>query len=446
IQEKKDLVAYFEKGCTPLNQRKIGTEHELFVYKEDSLQRAPHTDDTSGNIFSLLQGMQSFGWAPVQEVGHLIALRKGKASVTLEPGGQVELSGSPLKTLHETHQETEEYQQDLKTVCKNLQLLLVPLGSESKWDRDQRPWMPKARYRLMREYMPKKGNHGVDMMQATTTAQVNLDYVSEKDMVIKFRPALKLQPLTTALFANSPFDPGKMTSYQSRRSFYWTHTDPDRCGLISQVFEDSFSFEAYTDFALDVPMYFVYRGDDYLDARGQSFRDFLTGNLAAYPGQLPTFKDWADHLTTIFTEVRLKTFLEMRGADGGDQRHILALSAFWTGLLYDETALNFCEDLTKNWTFEDVHTLLIECAKDGFNASIKGQSVRDLAQQLVCQAQKALQKRACLNEKGQDESIYLDYLIERLEKGTRSTLWKKAFQGPLNQDVDALLRAVSKTL
>ncbi|XP_022778365.1 glutamate--cysteine ligase B, chloroplastic-like [Stylophora pistillata] len=294
--------------------------------------------------------------------------------------------------------------------------------------------------------MPKKGTHGLDMMQGTATAQVNLDYVSEKDMIVKFRTALKLQPLTTALFANSPFDPRGITPYQSKRSFYWAHTDPDRCGLISEVFEDSFSFEQYIDFALDVPMYFVYRGDNYLDARGQSFRDFIKGKLPAFPDELPTFQDWSDHLTTIFTEVRLKTFLEMRGADGGNQDHVLALSALWTGILYDASALAFCEDLTKSWTFEDVHTLLLDCAKDGFDATIKGQSVRDLTRQIVSQAQAGLKRRKFLNEKGQDESIYLDYLFERLEKGTQATLWKKAFFDTFQQDINTLLRSAAKTL
>lgn len=446
IEEKKDLINFFELGCTSLKQRKIGTEQEVFVYKSLNLTRAPYLDNTQGNIMCLLERLKDFGWIELKENNHIVGVKKGKASITLEPGGQIELSGEPLKTIHETYNETISYHQIIRGIGKEIGLVFIPLGSESKFSRSNFCWMPKARYKIMRSYLSVKEKHGIDMMLSTTTAQVNLDYISEKDMVRKFQVALKLQPLITALFANSPFEFQGFTRHQSRRSFYWLHTDPDRCGFINKVFQKSFSFESYIDFALDVPMYFIYKKNKYLNAMGQSFRDFLKGELPACPGQLPTYEDWSNHLSTIFTEVRLKKFLEMRGADGGSQCHILALSALWVGLLYDDVSLSFCEDLTKDWMFEDILNLLLDCSRNGFNSSMKGQKIQHLLKLIIFQSQNGLKRRNYFNDYKEDESIYLNYLLEVLEIGTKSTVWKKSFQNKLNYNMDFLLRSISMTL
>src|SRR4249919_3637794 len=320
ITDRRALVEYLAAGARAKTDWRIGTEHEKFGFRLDDLR--PPTFDGERGIEALLKGLVRFGWAPVDEHGRTIALLKGGASVTLEPAGQLELSGAPLENIHQTCMEVGSHLKEVKAVADELQLGFLGMGFQPKWKRDEMPWMPKGRYKIMRDYMPKVGSLGLDMMTRTCTVQVNLDYASEADMVKKFRVSLALQPIATALFADSPFTEGKPNGYLSYRSHIWTDTDPDRTGMLDFVFEDGFGFERYVDYLLDVPMYFSYRdGADgnkhYVDASGKSFRKFLRGELDVLPGALPTLRDWSDHMTTAFPEVRLKKYLEMRGADGG---------------------------------------------------------------------------------------------------------------------------------
>jgi len=315
ITSKRQLIEYIEKGSKPKDAWRIGTEHEKFAYRRSDLKPLPY--DGPDGIGAILEGMTRFGWERVQENGKTIALSRGAGAITLEPGGQFELSGAPLKAIHQTCDEVNEHLDQVREIDNELGTAMMGLGFNPKWKRDEIPWMPKGRYKIMRAYMPKKGSLGLDMMTRTYTVQVNLDFSSEADMVEKFRASLALQPIATALFANSPFTEGKPNGFQSYRSHIWTDTDPDRCGILPFVFEPGMSFERYVDYLLDVPMYFVYRNDQYLDFSGRSFRDFMAGRFRDEVKDEPRITDFTDHLTTVFPEVRMKRFLEMRGADGG---------------------------------------------------------------------------------------------------------------------------------
>ena len=329
ITRREQLVAVPESGEKPRADWRIGTEHEKFGFQLEDLRPPPF--DGERGIEAVLKGLTRYDWTEVQENGRTIALSRNGASVSLEPAGQLELSGAPLENIHQTCSEVGNHLFELKTVADELRLGFLGMGFQPKWRREDMPWMPKGRYSIMRAYMPKVGDLGLDMMTRTCTVQVNLDYASEADMVKKFRVALALQPVATALFADSPFTEGRPNGFLSYRSHIWTDTDPDRTGMLDFVFEDGFGYERYVDYILDMPMYFVQRGDRYIDASGQRFRDFLQGRLPALPGELPTRTDWTDHMTTAFPEVRLKSFLEMRGADGGPWNRLCARSAFWVG-------------------------------------------------------------------------------------------------------------------
>ena len=345
VTSKRQLVEWLAAGSKPRDRWRIGTEHEKFGFRLKDLRPLPY--DGPDGIRALLEGLKRFGWEAVEENGKPIALTQDNCNVTLEPGGQFELSGAPVRTIHETCAEVHTHLRQVKQVSAELGTGMLGLGFQPKWARDDIPWMPKARYKIMRDYMPKKGKLGLDMMLRTCTVQVNLDFASEADMVRKFRVSLALQPIATALFANSPFTEGRPNGFLSYRSHVWTDTDPDRCGILPFVFEPGMGFERYVDYLLDVPMYFVYREGQYIDASGQSFRDFLQGRLPALPGEIPTVGDWSDHATTVFPEVRLKRFLEMRGADGGPWKRLCALPALWVGLLYDADALAAAEALLR---------------------------------------------------------------------------------------------------
>jgi glutamate--cysteine ligase len=353
----------------------------------------------------------------VTEGNNPIALLRGGANVTLEPGGQLELSGAMLETLHETSDENAQHIAEVKTVAGEIGAGFIGLGFAPQWTRQDFDWMPKGRYKIMREYMPKKGKLGIDMMLRTCTVQTNLDFESEADMVKKFRVSLALQPLATALFANSPFKEGKDTGFKSYRSHIWTDTDPDRCGMLPFVFEDGFGFERYADYMLNVPMYFVYRDDKYIDASGQDFKDFLKGKLAARPGELPTVNDWADHVTTAFPEVRLKKYLEMRGADSGPLPMLSALPALWVGLLYDQGALDAAWDLVKGWSVADHDFLRRETPKTGLATKFKGRPLSELGREVVEIAHAGLRARKRLDAQGRDETIYLAPLDRAVASG-----------------------------
>lgn len=410
IGSRDELVDFLASGAKPAAEWRIGTEHEKFGFRLDDLR--PPTYEGERGIGALLQGLTRFGWQPLHEGEHLIALSRENASVTLEPAGQLELSGAPLANIHDTCCETICHLREVKAVAEELSLGFLGMGFQPKWRRENMPWMPKGRYAIMRRYMPLRGGLGLDMMARTCTVQVNLDFADEADMVKKFRVSLALQPIATALFADSPFTDGRPNGYLSYRSHIWTDTDPDRTGMLDFVFEGGFGFERYVDYLLDVPMYFSYRGDKYVDLAGKSFRDFLTGKLSELPGVRPTLKDWADHMTTAFPEVRLKKYLEMRGADGGPWNRLCALPAFWVGLLYDPTALDAAWDLVKDFTLEERHALRDGVPKYALKLPFRGASVRELALEALKIAGHGLARRNRVNSTGATEAVFLEPLIE----------------------------------
>ncbi|MGV6818865.1 MAG: glutamate--cysteine ligase [Parvularcula sp.] len=416
ISGKAELVSYLESGCKPKEDWRIGTEHEKFGFLRDSLKPLPYVGDRS--ITTLLQGLaDQFGWGKIHEGENLVALKKDGASITLEPGGQFELSGAPLENIHQTCDEVHEHLREVKAVCDPMGAGFIGFGAAPHWSRDDMPKVPKGRYAIMRKHMPEVGGLGLDMMHRTCTVQVNLDFSSEADMVRKFRTSLALQPLATALFANSPLTDGKPNGYKSWRAHIWTDTDPARTGMLDFVFEDGFGFERYVDYMLDVPMYFVWRDGDYLDAAGQSFRDFMDGKLPAAPGVLPTIEDWQDHLSTAFPEVRMKTFLEMRGADSGSWGRICALPAFWVGLLYDDDSLSAAWDLVKGWSPETRSQFRHDAAKFGMQAGVAGKTVQSLASEILDISGKGLRRRAKSDLVGSDESGFLEPLREIARTG-----------------------------
>lgn len=416
VEHRDALVAHLESGCKPPEAWRIGTEHEKFAFRLSDLAPLPY--DGPDGIQAVLEALAANGWARVEEGGKLIALAgPDGGSVTLEPGGQVELSGAPLRTIHETCREVTAHLAQVKEVGERLGIGMVGLGFQPKWRREDIPWMPKGRYRIMRDYMPKRGRLGLDMMTRTCTVQVNLDFASEADMVRKFRVGLALQPVATALFANSPFTEGKPNGFLSYRSHIWTDTDPDRTGMLPFAFEDGFGFERYTEYALDVPMYFVYRDGRYVDVAGQSFRDFLEGRLPGLPGERPTLGDWSNHLTTLFPEVRLKRFIEMRGADGGPWRLLCALPALWVGLLYDATALDAAWELVKDWTAEERQALRDAVPREGLHARHRNRTVRDIAHDVLTISTAGLQARARKDGFGRDERAFLEPLLDIVETG-----------------------------
>lgn len=441
ITTKADLVAWFEAGNKPKADWRAGTEHEKFCYH--LADNRPLAYDGDVGIRRMLELLAvEFDWEPVLEGTTVIALKNpAGGSITLEPGGQFELSGAPLQTVHQTCAEVHRHLDELKAINQRLGIGMLGIGFQPKWSFADTPQMPKGRYAVMRAYMPTRGGLGLDMMHQTCTVQTNLDFASEADMVRKFRVSLALQPIATALFANSPFRQGRPTDHLSYRSHCWTDTDPDRCGMLPFVFEDGFGFERYVDYLLDVPMYFVYRDGSYIDCSGQSFRDFMQGRLPALPGETPHTGDWVDHVSTVFPEVRLKRFLEMRGADGGPWRRLCALPALWIGLLYDQEVLDAAWDLVRDWTAEDHDRLRADVPRVGLRATIRGRSVRDIAVETLSMAGTGLAKRAFRNQWGDDESVYLTPLQTIADRGITPAEEKlDAFRTRWNGDIDRIFR------
>ena len=439
-----DLIAWFDTGSKPKSEWRVGAEHEKFVFRLGSHEPVPYTPAPPeiGGIKALLDGLTRYGWAPVMEGDHVIALERGKANVSLEPGGQFELSGAPLETIHDICEETGQHLAEVKTVADELGIGFLGLGYSPIWRRDQVPVMPKGRYKIMREYMPKVGNLGLDMMFRTCTVQANLDFGSEADMVAKFRTSLALQPICTALFANSPFIEGKPSGFVSARANVWTDTDPDRTGMLDFVFRDGFGFETYAKYALAVPMYFAKRDGRYIDLAGRSFKDFMDGKLAELPGERPTMKDWADHTTTIFPEVRLKQYLEMRGADSGPWSALCALPALWMGIFYDSAALAQAWDLCKHWKIEDHERLRADVARVGLKAQIAGRSVQDVAKDMIAIARGGLKRRNQLSAGMVDESNYLSQLDEIAASGiTQAERLLELYNGPWAGDASKVFEA-----
>lgn len=443
IETRDQLVAAIAKGEKPRDRWRIGTEHEKFVYKRSD-HHAPSYDEPGG-IRDLLMALTEFGWEPVYENGKVIAMSGSDGAVSLEPAGQLELSGAPLENLHQTCAETGRHLKQVKAIGDKTGTGFLGLGLWPDKTRAELPIMPKGRYEIMLRHMPRVGSMGLDMMLRTCTIQVNLDYSSEADMAHKFRTSLALQPLATALFANSPFLEGKPNGYLSYRSHIWSDTDPHRTGMLPFVFDHNFGYEQYVDYMLKVPMYFVYRDGKYIDAAGLDFRDFLKGELTVLPGEKPTVSDWEDHMSTAFPEVRLKSFLEMRGADGGPWNRICALPAFWVGLLYDQSALDAAWDEVKNWTMEERETLRSAVPALGLNAAIPGGGkLLDLAGRILDISSSGLASRNCLNSSGDNETGYLDPLREIVASGkTVAEVLLEKYHGEWNGDLSRVYDEMS---
>ena len=441
---RDQLIHAMSKGEKPRDQWRIGAEHEKFGFDKSTLRRPAYEGDNG--ILAMLTGLQRFGWSPVEEAGHVIALERKNsegyaASISLEPGGQFELSGAPLQTIHDICSETGQHLMEVKQVADQLNLGFLGAGFDPLWRREDIPVMPKGRYGIMRAYMPKKGSLGLDMMLRTCTIQANLDFDSEADMIMKFRTSLALQPIATALFACSPFTEGKPNGFLSARANVWTDTDPDRTGMLDFVFADGFGYERYADYALDTPMYFAKRGETYVDLSGQSFRTFMTEGLDALPGERATAKDWADHLTTLFPEVRLKQYLEMRGADGGPWSRICALPALWAGILYDAPSLAAAWDLCKDWDIADHERLRRDVTRLGLKAEVAGRSVRDIAVDLVDIAKQGLKNRARFSGGMVDERGYLSELEDIADSGvTPADRLLELYHGEWQGDVSRIYR------
>jgi glutamate--cysteine ligase len=439
IESRDDLIGYLASGSKPKAEWRIGTEHEKFVY--DLKTHKPLAYDSKPGIRVLLEGMRRFGWEPVREGENIIGLTQGEASLSLEPGGQFELSGAPLTNVHETCAEVNLHQSQVREVCAEIGAGVIGLGFAPTWSMAETHQMPKGRYAIMRRYMPKVGGYGLEMMFRTCTVQVNLDFSSEADMVKKFRVGLALQPVATALFANSPFREGTPNGFLSYRSHIWTDVDNDRAGMLPFVFEDGMSFERYVDYALDVPMYFVFRDGRYIDVAGRSFRDFLDHRVEALKDVTPTMSDWADHLTTIFPEARLKTFLEMRGADGGTWRRICGLPALWAGIFYDQVALDAAWDLVKGWSCEERQELRSSVPVLAFRTPFRGRTVGDLAREMLEISADGLKRRAATDSMGSTEDGFLAPLRELVARGyTRAEELLRRYRTEWGGDLTPLFR------
>lgn len=438
IRSRDELVAWLEAGNKPETAFRIGTEHEKIPFTLSRHEPVPY--EGPAGIRAVLLGMEErTAWEPIMEGDRIIGLADpvNGGAISLEPGGQFELSGAPLVSIHETCSEINTHLNHLRQVAEPLGLGFLGIGMSPKWSRAETPVMPKGRYRIMANYMPKVGTLGLDMMFRTCTVQVNLDFASEADMVRKLRASLALQPVATALFANSPFTEGKLNGFLSFRSEIWRDTDADRSGMLPFAFEPGMGFERYVDYALDVPMYFVKRGDSYIDVAGSSFRDLLAGRHPALPGETATLSDWVNHLSTIFPEVRLKRFLEMRGADAGPWAELCALPAFWVGLLYDSESLDAAGEIAKGWTTAQMQTLRDDVPRLGLKAEIAGRSLLDVAKDVVAISRAGLQRRRKLDSQGRDETRFLAPVEETLAAGrTPAEELIARFTGPWGESVE----------
>ncbi len=419
IESRDQLAAHLESGSKPRSQWRIGTEHEKFGFYKDG--HAPVPYEGRRGIKALLEGMQGLlGWEPIRDGENIIGLADpvGGGAISLEPGGQFELSGAPLKSLHRTCREVHSHLAQVREIADPLGIGFLGLGMSPKWKLSETPVMPKSRYKIMANYMPKVGRHGLDMMFRTCTVQVNLDFSDEADMRDKMRVGLALQPIATALFANSPFTENRPNGFLSYRSEIWRDTDPNRTGMLPFAFLDDFGFERYVDWALDAPMYFVVRDGRYRDMTSFTFRQFMEGVAPNdLPSPRPTMGDWKNHLSTLFPEVRLKTYLEMRGADGGPWRRLLALPALWVGLLYEQTSLDGAKALVADWTAEERQALRDAVPKTALATTFRNRTVLDIARDVVALARDGLKRRGISGNGAADEAPYLHPLEETLALG-----------------------------
>ena len=447
IESRDALVGWIAVGEKPQADFRLGTEHEKFPFYRADLAPVPYEgrpDKGQGGIRALLEGMRAkTGWEPIEDAGALIGLYdpNGGGAISLEPGGQFELSGAPLETVHQTAAELDLHLEQVKAVAEPHGIGFLGLGMSPRWSLAETPVMPKSRYKIMTRYMPQVGTRGLDMMYRTCTVQVNLDFASEADMVKKLRTCIALQPVATALFANSPFTEGRPNGRLSERSEIWRDTDNNRAGMLPFVFEDGMGYDRYVDYALQVPMYFVKRGETYHDVAGADFRALLEGRLPQLPGERATMSDWANHLSTIFPEVRLKRFLEMRGGDVGGRDHIVAFSAFFVGLIYDSASLDAAWDLAKGWSAAERQQLRDDVPARGLDSVIAGKSLRDIAREALAISRQGLSRRNRLDDKGRSEAIHLDLLDERLASGrVAAQEWLARFNGPWGGSVDQVFK------
>ena len=437
IESFDQLAGLMEQGCKPKSAWTIGTEHEKFGWLTDSRMPLPYAGERS--ISALFEGLQArFGWAPVREGGNVIGLQRNGANISLEPGGQFELSGAMMADMHATAAELRQHLEEVRTLAEPMGVRFMGIGAAPEWGHAQMPVMPKGRYRLMTDYMGRVGTHGTQMMYRTSTVQVNLDYASEADMVKKLRVAIALQPVATALFASSPFFDGAPNGHRSWRSRIWRGLDDSRTGMLPFAFDGDFGFQAYVDWVLDVPMYFVYRDGRYINALGQSFRDFLKGELPALPGEKPTLSDWADHMTTVFPEARVKKYIEMRGADCGDEAHINALPAFWVGLMYDQGALDAAWDLVKGFDAQTREALRVAASVSALKGEVNGLRLEALARAAVDLS------RAGLKARGLGEESYLAPLAASLASGeVQADRWLRLYETEWQRDLSPIYEAAS---
>ncbi|HBX87346.1 MAG TPA: glutamate--cysteine ligase [Marinilabiliaceae bacterium] len=431
--EVADLSDWFRAGIKPEKDWGIGTEHEQFLLKAGDLTRLRY--NSRPGIREILSEGAENGWLPIIEKGNIIALQKDGASITIEPAGQFELSGSKLETVHETYKETIEYTQKLEEMAAGMGFVRLPIGFDPFWRREDLDWMPKERYSYMRAWMPGKGNLGLDMMSRTSSIQVNLDFSSEADMVRKMQVAQAFQPVITALFANSPFTERQPNGYLSYRSHVWDDTDPDRCGFLPFIFDDDFGFERYTQYLLDVPLYFIFRDGVYYPADGMTFRDFMKGKHHFQP----RMADWETHVTTVFPDVRLKRYIELRGADSGSPAMIVALAAFWVGLLYDTQALDAAHSLALHLGIDTIKGLRAEVPVKGLKAESNSVVLHELAAKLLSFAQDGLTRRA-LKCSIEPEQKYLEPLNEIVSTGiTSAEKWLNLYNNKWNRDISKLI-------
>jgi glutamate--cysteine ligase len=442
VESERDLVAWVESGGKPASDFRIGAEHEKIPFYAEGDAPVPYQGPRG--IGALLRAMrEGLGWEAIEDGGALIGLfdPAGGGAISLEPGGQFELSGALQPNVHGVASELAAHLKAAHTAAEPLGVRFLSLGMSPKWTLTETPVMPKSRYAIMTRYMPKVGTRGLDMMYRTATVQANLDFSDEKDMVAKMRVGLALQPMLTALFANSPFTDGKLNGFLSARSEIWRDTDPARTGMLPFAFEPGMGFQRYVDYALDVPMYFVKRGPVYHDVAGASFRDLLAGRLAALPGERATLSDWANHLSTIFPEVRLKRYLEMRGADVGPAERICAIAALMVGLYYDPQSLAGAGDLIKSWSAEARQKLRDEAPRLALGARIGGRSLQEIARDALALARAGLKRRARLDAGGLDETGYLDPIDAIVATGrSPAQNWIEKFEGPWKKSVEPAFR------
>ena len=446
ISCKEQLIDWFKEGEKNKEEWRVGTEHEKFAYNYSKSENRyyPLEYSNKNGVEEFLNEIAQSGWKKIEEQGKTISLKKENQSITLEPGGQIELSGAPLKDIHSACKETNEHLKLLKKIGDKLNITLLGMGLRPFEKTTSIPWMPKSRYKIMKNYMPKKGKLGLDMMLSTCTVQANLDYSSESDMVAKTLLASKIQPIITAIFANSPLSDGKPNGFLSKRRYIWANTDDDRCGTLKVAFDDNFSYSKYIDFALSVPMYFVRRNNTYIDCSGESFIDFMNSNLKQLEGEKPIIQDWEDHLSTIFTEVRLKKFIEVRGADAGNWQITCALPAFWVVILYNEKIIYKALKLCEEWSFKDVETLSIDAAKYGLNAKVKKHDVYDIAFELIKFAKEGLNNRYIIDKNGNSEAQFLKVLEEIvINRKTPAEQLLENYRESWDQNINKLIEAMS---